>query len=171
MAPLRGHRPVGRTRSWAGTPGRRARCRPDQDEKGSVSIYVNAGVLAVAIGESKATCSRGSEELTEAAGMFADIDNGVYGPDLRSRLAMFRGFLPNDLAVQVSDKLWSDSSCYLPMIVHHDPFDLMTPRRKLSRLKPPIERRRVIIAKLAEFYAFFDAVADAMRAAVPEVVI
>ncbi|MGH3193257.1 MAG: hypothetical protein ACRDPY_41995 [Streptosporangiaceae bacterium] len=146
---------------------------PDPTRQGldSVSIYVNTGVLAVAIGESKATCSRGSEELTEAAGIFAAIDDGVYGPDLRSRLAMFRGFLPDELAAQVSDKLWSDSSCYLPMIVHHDPFDPMARRPKLAQLKPPIERRRVILVQLKDFYAFFDGVADAMRTAIPEMVV
>lgn len=144
---------------------------PTRQGLDSVSIYANAGVLIVAIGESKATCSRGSEELTEAAEIFADIDDGVYGPDLRSRLAMFRGFLPDELAVQVSDKLWSDSSCYLPMIVYHDPFDSMARRPKLAQLKPPIERRRVIIVQLKEFFAFFDAVADAMRVAIPELVV
>jgi hypothetical protein len=56
------------------------------------------------------------------------------------------------------------------MIVHQDEFDSMTRRPTLARLAPPIERRRVIIARLEEFHPFFDAVADAMRAAVPEVV-
>jgi hypothetical protein len=143
---------------------------PTRQGLDSVSTYVNGGILAVAIGESKTTCSDGSGQLGEAAGMFVLVDDGVYGPDLRARLTAFRRFLPHELAIQVSDSLWSDNSCYLPMIVHQDEFDPMTRRRTLARLAPPIERRRVIIARLKEFHTFFDATADAMRAAVPEVV-
>ena len=94
----------------------------------------------------------------------------MFGPDLRARLADFRGFLSAELAVQVSDSLWSQSRCYLPMLVHQDDFNLMTRRPTLARLAPPIERRRVIVSRLMSFHAFFDTVADAMRAAVPEVV-
>jgi hypothetical protein len=143
---------------------------PTRQGLDSVSTYVNSGVLAVAIGESKATCSNGSAQLGDAAGMFAQVDKGVYGPDLRARLAAFRHFLPSELATQISDSLWSDNGCYLPMIVHQDEFDPTTRRPTLDRLAPPIERRRVVIARLREFYAFFDAIADAMRAAIPDVV-
>ena len=143
---------------------------PTRQGLDSVSTYVNGGILAVAIGESKTTRSDGSGQLGEAARIFAQVDDGVYGPDLRARLAAFRRFLPYELAIQVSDSLWSDSVCYLPMIVHQDEFDPMTRRPTFARLAPPIERRRVIIARLEEFHAFFDATADAMRAAVPEVV-
>lgn len=143
---------------------------PTRQGLDSVSTYVSGGILAVAIGESKTTRSDGSGQLGEAAAIFAQVDDGVYGPDLRARLASFRRFLPRELAIQVSDSLWSDNGCYLPMIVHHDEFDPMRPRPTFDRLHPPIERRRVIIARLTDFYAFFDATADAMRAAVPEVV-
>jgi hypothetical protein len=143
---------------------------PTRQGLDSVSTYVSQGVLIVAIGESKATCSHGSEQLTEAAKLFSDVDEGVYGPDLRAKLAAFRRFLPDDLAIQVSDSLWSHSSCYLPMLVHQDDFNLMGRRPTLAGLGPPVERRRVIVSKLTGFHAFFDAVADAMRAAVPEVV-
>ncbi|MGH8078561.1 MAG: hypothetical protein ACREPE_14730 [Lysobacter sp.] len=122
----------------------------------------------MAIGESKASCSNGSEQLGDAAGLFAQVDQGVYGPDLRARLAAFRRVLRHELAVQVSDSLWSDNGCYLPMIVHQDEFDPMGSRPTLAKLVPPIERRRVIIVRLHAFHAFFDAVADAMRAAIPE---
>lgn len=144
---------------------------PTRQGLDSVSAYVKGGALGVAIGESKATCSGGSTQLGEAARMFTYVDDGVYGPDLRARLAAFRGFLPPELAAQVSDSLWTDNGCYLPMIVHQDAFDAMTNRPSLSRLAPPIERRRVVIMQLNDFQAFFDGVADAMRAAVPEVVV
>jgi len=38
-------------------------------------------------------------------------------------------------------------------------------------LEPPVERRRLLALLLSDFHAFFDAVADAMRAALAEVVI
>lgn len=143
---------------------------PTRQGLDSVSTYVSEGALVVAIGESKATCSHGSEQLTEAAELFEQVDEGVYGPDLRARLAAFRHFLPNELAAQVSDALWSQNGCYLPMLVHQDEFNVMRRRPKLAGLAPPVERRRVIVSRLTDFHAFFDAVADAMRAAVPEVV-
>ena len=143
---------------------------PTRQGLDSVSTYVSEGALAVAIGESKATCSHGSEQLTEAAELFKQVDEGVYGPDLRARLAAFRHFLPDELAGQVSDALWSQNRCYLPMLVHQDEFNVMTRRPKLAGLALPVERRRVVVCRLADFHAFFDAVADAMRAAVPEVV-
>jgi hypothetical protein len=143
---------------------------PTRQGLDSVSTYVYGDTLAVAIGESKATCSNGSALLGEAAGIFTEVDDGVYGPDLRARLAAFRRFLPDELALQVSDSLWSENGCYLPMIVHQDEFNPMRRRKTLARLAPPIERRRVIIARLGDFHAFFDATADAMREAIPEVV-
>jgi len=143
---------------------------PTRQGLDSVSTYVSQGVLAVGIGESKATCSYGSEQLTEAAKLFAQVDEGVYGPDLRAELAAFRRFLPDELAIQVSDSLWSQNRCYLPMLVHQDEFNVMARRPTLAGLAPPIERRRLIVLRLTAFHAFFDAVADAMRAAVPEVV-
>lgn len=143
---------------------------PTRQGLDSVSTYVQGGVLAVAIGESKTTCSNGSNQLGHAASLFAQVDKGVHGPELRARLLAFRGFLPHELAVQVSESLWSDNGCYLPMIVHQDEFDPTTRRPTLARLAPPVERRRVIIVRLRAFHAFFDAVADAMRTAVPELV-
>ena len=74
------------------------------------------------------------------------------------------------MAVQFSDSLWSQTGCYLPILVHQDDFNLMTRRPTLARLAPPVERRRVVVSRLTSFHAFFYAVADAMRAAVPEVV-
>jgi hypothetical protein len=47
----------------------------------------------------------------------------------------------------------------------------MNHRPNLAKLVQPPQRRRVIVIRLPQFHAFFDAVADAMRAAVSEVVI
>jgi hypothetical protein len=137
----------------------------------SVSAYVQAGALGIAIGESKSTCSYASENLGHAVGLFLQIEQGEYQQDLRRELSAFRHVLPPELASQLRDSLWTDNASYLPMIVHQDPYDFMNHRPNLAKLAQPLTRRRVIVMRLAEFHAFFDAVADAMRAAVPEVVI
>lgn len=99
------------------------------------------------------------------------IEQGEYQQDLRRELSAFRYVLSSDLAGQLRDSLWTDNATYLPMIVHQDPYDFMNHRPKLARLTQPLQRRRVIVVQLSQFYAFFDAVADAIRAAVPEVVV
>lgn len=136
----------------------------------SVSAYVQAGVLGIAIGESKSTCSHASENLGDAIGLFAQIEQGEYQQDLRRELSAFRHVLSPELAIQLRDSLWTDNASYLPMIVHQDPYNFMNTRPNLAGLAQPLERRRVIVVQLAQFHAFFDAVANAMRAAVPEVV-
>jgi len=143
---------------------------PTRQGLDSVSTYVQAGVLGVAIGESKTTLANPSGQLSDAIGVFAEVEEGIHGPDLRARLAAFRGILPTELMDQVTDALWSTNASYLPMIVHEDEFDFMSDRPSMARLAQPRERRRVIVVRLASFNAFFDDVADAMRAAVEEVV-
>lgn len=137
----------------------------------SVSAYVQAGVLGVAIGESKSTCSRAGENLGDAIGLFVQIERGEYQQDLRRELSAFRHVLSAELASQLRDSLWSDNASYLLMIVHQDAYDFMRHRPTLAKLSQPTPRRRVIVVRLARFYAFFDAVAGAMRAGVSQVVI
>lgn len=137
----------------------------------SVSAYVQAGVLGIAIGESKATCSHAHKNLGDAIGLFLQIEQGEYQQDLRRELSAFRHVLPPELAGQLRDSLWTDNASYLPMIVHQDPYDFINHRPNLAKLAQPLRRRRVIVVRLDRFHAFFNAVADAMRAAVPEVVI
>jgi hypothetical protein len=83
----------------------------------SVSMYVQAGLLGIAIGESKSTCSRPSENLSEAIGLFLQIEQGEYQQDLRRELSAFRFVLPAKLAGRLKDSLWTDNASYLPMIV------------------------------------------------------
>jgi hypothetical protein len=144
---------------------------PTRQGLDAVCTYARDGALAVGIGEIKTTHSDGSSQLGAAAGLFAHVDAGVYGPDLRNELAAFRRALPADLARQVSDALWSTNGCYMPMIVHEEVFNHSSHRPTLARLNPPVERRRVIVVRFGAFYQFFDSVADAMRAAVREIVV
>lgn len=136
----------------------------------AVAVYDVDGEPFVAIGESKATRQRGLDELRNAAGMFAKIDKSTYGAELRSELGTLRQVLSEDLKQKVTDALWRESACYLPVIVHGDPFEHLRDREWLASLSPPADRRRVLLIALADFHDFFNAVADAMRAAVDEVV-
>lgn len=144
---------------------------PTRQGLDAVNTYVRNGILAIGISESKTTHSEGSGLLGDAAKLFTLVDEGVYGPDLRNELAAFRRALPQDLAAQVSDALWTTNRCYLPTIVHQEEFNHLNHRPSLAKLIPPIERRRVIIVRFQEFHKFFDNVADAMRTAVGEIVI
>lgn len=137
----------------------------------AVAVYDVGGDPFVAIGESKATDLRGLDEMRKAARMFAKIDSAVYGSALRSELGTLRQVLPVDLKDKVTDALWRDSACYLPVIVHGDPFDHMADRSWLASLSPPADRRRVLVITVPDFRGFFNAVANAMRSAVDEVVI
>jgi hypothetical protein len=144
---------------------------PTRQGLDSVSLYLQAAVLGVAIGEGKATHSNAGHGLGDAAQLFVEVEQGVHGPELRAKLGSFRSVLPDHLQDQVKDALWSENASYLPMIVYHTEHDFSRQRPKLAGLNQPQERRRVIVVRLASFHAFFDAVADAMRAAVAEVVV
>ena len=137
----------------------------------AVAVYDVGGYPFVAIGESKSTKRRGLEELRNAARMFAKIDKNTYGSALRSELGTLRQVLPETLKERVTNALWQESACYLPVIVHGDAFEHLRDRAWLASLSPPADRRRVLVIALADFYDFFDGVADAMRAAVDEVVV
>lgn len=144
---------------------------PSQQGLDLVAIYTDGSSAVVAIGESKASCNGGSDQLTEATSMFRQIDDGHYGVELRAELSSLRNVLKSDLAIQVTGALWRESRCYLPVIVHGAPFNVTGQRPALNKLKPPIARRRLLAIRLDDFYGFFDRVADAMRSAVAEVII
>ncbi|GIE75064.1 hypothetical protein Aph02nite_10140 [Actinoplanes philippinensis] len=144
---------------------------PNRQGLDSVSTYVQAGVLGVAIGESKSTASNVNANLGSAADLFIDVELGKHGPDLRSKLMAFRPILAPGLKEQVKDSLWSENASYLPIIVYQDAGDFTASRPKFNQLKTPRHRRRFIVVELADFHRFFDSVADAMRRAVAEVVV
>ncbi len=137
----------------------------------AVAIYAINGEPFVAIGESKATEAHGLDELRNAAGAFAKVDAAVYGATLRGVLGTLRAVLTPELKEKVTDALWREAACYVPVIVHGAAFDYLADRDWLASLSPPADRRRVLVIALADFHGFFNAVADAMRSAVDEVVI
>jgi hypothetical protein len=144
---------------------------PKRQGLDSLAIYDEEGAAVVAIGETKATRENASGELTNATGMFAKVDAGLFGPDLRDAIDILAEVLPEHLQSQVSDTLWRESRCYLPAVFHQSDFDATARRKTLADLKQPRERKRVLLGRLADFSAFFDAVASAMPGIVEEVVV
>lgn len=144
---------------------------PTEPGLDAVAIYSDGDGPVVAIGETKASREAGSAQLTVAARIFTEVDAGEYGADLRSALVSLRRVLPDTVASRVSDALWREHRCYMPFIFHETSFNPLTERPVLARLKPVVNRRRLLALRLNDFHAFFDSVADAMRAAVPEIVV
>lgn len=144
---------------------------PKRQGLDSVAIYRDADLAVIAIGETKATKSRGSEELTHACDMFDSVDAGVMGPDLRDAIDLLADVLPADLIGQVSEDLWRDHRCYLPVIVHEDEFDAVSDRERLERLVPVAGRKRVLVLRLADFARFFDTIASLMPASIDVLVV
>lgn len=144
---------------------------PKRQGLDSLAIYDEENIAVIAIGETKASRDNASSELTNASGMFDQVDAGLFGPDLRDAIDVLREVLPGHLQGQVSDSLWRQNRCYLPAIFHQSDFDASHPRKSLRRLKPPQVRKRVLVCRLVDFVTFFDAVASAMPDVVAEVVV
>ena len=137
----------------------------------SVGLYVQGGVLGMAIGESKSTMAHADANLGDAIGLFVKIEKGDYEQDLRQALSVFRWVLSADLKDQLKDTLWNENASYLPMIVYRDAYNFANHRPNMAKLFQPLERRRIIVVQLNDFHEFFDSVADAMRASITELVI
>lgn len=137
----------------------------------AVAVYDVDGDPFVAMSESKATKEHGLNELRKAADKFAKIDKAEYGAALRAELGTLRLVLPAALKFKVTDALWREAACYLPVIVHGDAFDHLTDRPWMESLGPPADRRRVLVIPLPQFLGFFDEVSDAMRSSVDEVIV
>lgn len=145
--------------------------KPSTGGLDAVAIYEVDQQPYVAITESKATNEYGLKELRKAASMFAKIDHDGYNDELRASVGSLRKVVPEVLRSQIGDALWRHAACYVPAIVFGVAFDHLADRSWLESLVPPIDRRRVLLVGPADYHGFFDAVADAMRAAVEEIVI
>lgn len=137
---------------------------PSESGLDAVAVYVVDDEPFVAIGEAKATREYAVKELRKAARLFAAFDAAEYGVHVRSHLVALRGALPAAVADGVTAALLRDSACYLPVIVHGDPFDHLKDRTWLDSLNPPVDRRRLLVLRIDDFHGFFDRVADTMRA-------
>lgn len=144
---------------------------PSESGLDAVAIYTVEGEPFVAIEETKATHKRPVDELRKAAGMFAAIDAAKYGSHLRNHLIALRGVLPAAVADQVTNSLWKDAACYLPVVVHGEAFEHGKDRSWLASLRPPADRRRLLVLRIEDFQGFFDRVSDTMRAEAHRVVL
>ena len=108
---------------------------------------------------------------THACDMFDNVDEGLYGRDLRNALDLLASVLPPELANQIGDSLWRNQRCYVPAIVHKTEFDASRERPRLARLEPPAERKRVLVLRMQDFDAFFDEVASLMPGFVDRIVV
>lgn len=131
-----------------------------------VAIYALEGAPAIAIGESKATRSDPSGQLTDAAGFFGRLEKGERDGDLVADLTMLEPVLSDALRSQMGPTVWERRRTYLPLVVYGVSFDPHAERQLLRDLAPQREHKRVIVLELQTFHTFFDEVANAMRAAV-----
>jgi hypothetical protein len=132
-----------------------------------LAIYED-DVTAVMIGECKTTKSNGTENLREAAEFFRKVDAGQHSGELLKEILALRPVIPEELRPQITNALWRKRRCYVPAIVFAEKFDPCKERQYLANLEPPRTHRRLVSIELGDFYGFFDAVADAMRAAIEE---
>lgn len=137
----------------------------------AVAIYDVDGEPFMAIGESKATRASAVRELRKAAEFFAKVDGREYNRHLRNTLISLDPVLPAHLGPKVSDAIWTDAACYLPVIVHGNAFNHLKDRAWLASLRPPRDRCRLLVLRIADFHAFFDKVADTMRGEAASVVL
>lgn len=144
---------------------------PSQTGIDAVGVYDVGGEPFLAIGESKATRERGAQEWRKAARFFARVDDQHYSQELRTALIALDPVIPDHLAPRVGEAIVRDGPCYLPVIVHGDPFEHVEHRSWMASLRPPVGRRRVLVMPLTGFQAFFDVVANTMRAEVGAVVL
>lgn len=144
---------------------------PSEPGIDAVAVYDVNGEPFLAIGESKATEANALTELRKAAKFFAEVDAHEYNQHLRSALISLDPILPADLAPKVSDAIWRDSACYLPVIVHGQAFAHLQDRTWLASLKPPSDRRRLLVLRISNFHDFFNTVADTMRGEAASVVL
>jgi hypothetical protein len=136
---------------------------PSEPGLDAVAIYEFGGDPYLAIGESKASRARGERELREAVRFFERVDARKYNRHLRSALIALGPVIPSHLGRRVSTAIWQDAACYVPVVVHGDAFDHLADRDWLAALGPPVERRRLLVLRIDDFYGFFDRVADTMR--------
>jgi hypothetical protein len=144
---------------------------PKRQGLDSIAIYGEEGIAVMAIGETKATVNNASAQLTNACEIFDSVDLGLYGPDLRDAIDILGDLLPPHLQSQVTEALWRKNRCYLPTIFHEATFDPSSRRDRLAKLEPIAARKRVLVCRILDFEAFFDAMATAMPSVIEELIV
>jgi hypothetical protein len=144
---------------------------PKRQGLDALAIYEDDTVAVMAIGETKASETNASAQLTIACDSFDKVEQGLSAPDLRDALKTLAPYIPDHLAEQITDELWRDQRCYVPAIVHETTFNGDTRRPRLEQLTPPLARKRLLVLRTSSFRKFFDDVAAALPAVIEEIVV
>lgn len=125
------------------------------------------GGVALCIAESKASEGSPGSQLSKAVKLFKAIDARDRDNDLLQALNIFRNYLTAEIRAELPEAMWSRDRLYAPVISFRTGLDPSTERpTTLGQLNPPSHQRRLICVRLEDYGAFFNGVADAMRAAV-----
>lgn len=133
-----------------------------------IAIFEDGGSPALAIGEAKASRENGAALLNDAVAFFKAIDSGARGVEIRQEVHALKHVLSDELRQQISDSVWRERCCYLPVIVHSVAINPGVDHVGLSELKPVPTSKRLLALRIDGFYDFFDAVSDAARGSFAE---
>lgn len=158
-----------------GPPGElRALTPPHTDVKDHgldlVGIHLEqAALLGLTIAEAKTSENSASGHATDAASLFASIDSGHRESEIRGTIQLLREGLLPEYQEMITPLFWQDRRAYLPTIGHSaaSTFSPMHQRPTYGSLSPGPTRVKLISVSLTNYRAFFDAIADEMRALVP----
>ncbi|MGN6868457.1 MAG: hypothetical protein ACTHMY_08645 [Solirubrobacteraceae bacterium] len=130
------------------------------------AIYEDGGLPAMALGEAKATMNSGGSRLSEAASFFRTVANGDRDVDIRMHVTVLTESLSEELQQGLSAAFWQERASYLPVIAYGVALDVARRRPALGQIPRTAEDKRVIFCNPANYAAFFDDIAAAMRLAV-----
>jgi hypothetical protein len=135
-----------------------------------IAIYTDKNAnLFLAVGESKASKDRPSQELTNAAGFFGMLERGERDGDLVADLLILEPVLDPGTLDGVGAALWADSRTYVPLVAHGTSYDAKDHREVLAGLRPAREHKRVLLISLEDFDGYFAGVADAALRAIDRI--
>jgi hypothetical protein len=132
-----------------------------------IGVYALDYGAGISVTESKASEIYGNSQLTRAVVLFRALDRGDRNGDLLQALNVFAKYLPDGLRDAAPAAMWAGERTYAPLVAFRTSFHPTTERpTTLGALKVPHDRRRLLSVRLNSYGAFFDDVADAMRAAI-----
>jgi hypothetical protein len=132
-----------------------------------VGLHAEGDLLALTVGEAKTSADRISARVGEAAHLFLQIQERE--PDrvlqVREKVFLLSSALAAPLQAKVPGTLWLDRRAYLPFAAYGaaSRFSPVHPRPAFRRVGVTASRIRLICIPLADYRAFFDAIADWMR--------
>lgn len=136
----------------------------------TVAIYdAEDMLLAVCIGEAKASERLAGVHLGRSVKLFRSIDAGSREHSIRSTINMLSAYLRADVRDRVVPSFWKEQRMYMPVIGYKSDCGFQPTQNRpatLGSLAVPSTNRRLVTLSLQNFHQFFDDVADAMHAAI-----